>query len=175
MFEHTAQKGKALSVLNTTDFIFSQIPGLLVVAWRTRTASYHVLILCPWFLIGANAVWSLQPFCFDKEGSEPDWFVTELLLCIYGMLLFMVCPWCCQHFRQHCQSFTFTCVHSWLLCLFLFSWLTACILLIPTQPFLLVHKCLCFMCSNVMIHLQSRFHLWPFNTHFASLREGRNC
>lgn len=58
------------SVLNKTDLIFSQIPGLLVVAWRARAANYHVLILSPWFLTGADAVQSLQPFVLTKEAQS---------------------------------------------------------------------------------------------------------
>ena len=124
------QKGKVLSVLNRTGFIFSQIPGWLVVAWRTRTASHQVLILFPWFLTGANAAWSLQPFLFLQRKLRVRLSCnTQLLLCICGMLLSVVWPWCCQHSRQQCQFFTFTCVCSWLLWLFLFSWLTACTLL----------------------------------------------
>lgn len=69
LYESTVQKGKVLSVLNKTDLIFSQIPGLLVGAWRTRAANYQVL-LSPWFLIDADAAQSLQPFVLTKEAQS---------------------------------------------------------------------------------------------------------
>lgn len=45
--------------------------------------------------------------------------------------------------------------------------------LTPTQPFLVVHKCLCSMCSSAVIPLQSRFHLWPLDTHLLLRDKGR--